>query len=47
MMSSYQTGTRRGRTDAARLLGGASDAQPSGDAASRPTDPRRDLTGCR
>ncbi|MGW4501707.1 hypothetical protein ACWENR_24240 [Micromonospora sp. NPDC004336] len=23
MMSSYQTGTRRGRTDAARLLGGA------------------------
>ena len=26
MMSSYQTGTRRGRTDAARLLGGASDA---------------------
>ncbi|MGC4880465.1 nitrate- and nitrite sensing domain-containing protein [Micromonospora sp. DT43] len=29
MMSSYQTGTRRGRTDAARLLGGASDASPS------------------
>ncbi|MFF0252505.1 nitrate- and nitrite sensing domain-containing protein [Micromonospora zamorensis] len=29
MMSSYQTGTRRGRTDAARLLGGASDAQPA------------------
>ncbi|MET8323928.1 nitrate- and nitrite sensing domain-containing protein [Micromonospora sp. NPDC005189] len=26
MMSSYQTGTRRGRTDAARLLGGASGA---------------------
>ncbi|MGW5578779.1 nitrate- and nitrite sensing domain-containing protein [Micromonospora chokoriensis] len=26
MMSSYQTGTRRGRTDAARLLGGASAA---------------------
>ena len=23
MMSSYQSGTRRGRTDAARLLGGA------------------------
>ncbi|WP_405430869.1 nitrate- and nitrite sensing domain-containing protein [Micromonospora sp. NBC_00617] len=30
MMSSYQTGTRRGRTDAARLLGGASDASASG-----------------
>ncbi|MBM0234706.1 nitrate- and nitrite sensing domain-containing protein [Micromonospora sp. STR1_7] len=29
MMSSYQTGTRRGRTDAARLLGGASNAPPS------------------
>ncbi|MET8234791.1 nitrate- and nitrite sensing domain-containing protein [Micromonospora sp. NPDC005298] len=29
MMSSYQTGTRRGRTDAARLLGGASDAHPA------------------
>ncbi|GAA2195178.1 nitrate- and nitrite sensing domain-containing protein [Micromonospora lupini] len=29
MMSSYQTGTRRGRTDAARLLGGASDASSS------------------
>ncbi|MEU8333477.1 nitrate- and nitrite sensing domain-containing protein [Micromonospora sp. NPDC048839] len=29
MMSSYQTGTRRGRTDAARLLGGASDAPPT------------------
>ncbi|MFF5179908.1 nitrate- and nitrite sensing domain-containing protein [Micromonospora sp. NPDC000316] len=28
MMSSYQSGTRRGRTDAARLLGGASDASP-------------------
>ncbi|WP_422735880.1 nitrate- and nitrite sensing domain-containing protein [Micromonospora sp. WMMD729] len=28
MMSSYQTGTRRGRTDAARLLGGASGATP-------------------
>ncbi|WP_262286238.1 nitrate- and nitrite sensing domain-containing protein [Micromonospora sp. MA102] len=26
MMSSYQSGTRRGRTDAARLLGGAHDA---------------------
>ncbi|MER7891173.1 nitrate- and nitrite sensing domain-containing protein [Micromonospora sp. NPDC094482] len=26
MMSSYQTGTRRGRTDAARLLGGAGEA---------------------
>lgn len=31
MMSSYQTGTRRGRTDAARLLGGpAGDAEPAG-----------------
>ncbi|MDG4782623.1 nitrate- and nitrite sensing domain-containing protein [Micromonospora sp. WMMD961] len=29
MMSSYQTGTRRGRTDAARLLGGASGASPA------------------
>ncbi|MGA4730305.1 nitrate- and nitrite sensing domain-containing protein [Micromonospora taraxaci] len=29
MMSSYQTGTRRGRTDAARLLGGASGAPPA------------------
>ncbi|MEH1169482.1 nitrate- and nitrite sensing domain-containing protein [Micromonospora sp. CPCC 205539] len=29
MMSSYQTGTRRGRTDAARLLGGGSGAQPA------------------
>ncbi|MGQ5264924.1 nitrate- and nitrite sensing domain-containing protein [Micromonospora sp. ZYX-F-536] len=28
MMSSYQTGTRRGRTDAARLLGGGSGAPP-------------------
>ncbi|MGC4750076.1 nitrate- and nitrite sensing domain-containing protein [Micromonospora sp. DT201] len=28
MMSSYQTGTRRGRTDAARLLGGAPEAAP-------------------
>ncbi|MFG1890943.1 nitrate- and nitrite sensing domain-containing protein [Micromonospora sp. NPDC049051] len=27
MMSSYQTGTRRGRTDAARLLGGAGDSR--------------------
>ncbi|MFG1652640.1 nitrate- and nitrite sensing domain-containing protein [Micromonospora sp. NPDC049275] len=36
MMSSYQTGTRRGRTDAARLLGGASDASPS--ATPEPTD---------
>jgi hypothetical protein len=27
MMSSYQTGTRRGRTDAARLLGGAGDGR--------------------
>ncbi|MFF0231011.1 nitrate- and nitrite sensing domain-containing protein [Micromonospora sp. NPDC005254] len=36
MMSSYQTGTRRGRTDAARLLGGASDASSSG--TSEPTD---------
>ncbi|TDC63951.1 sensor histidine kinase [Micromonospora sp. KC207] len=32
MMSSYQTGTRRGRTDAARLLGGAGDGEPIGDA---------------
>ncbi|EEP70731.1 histidine kinase [Micromonospora sp. ATCC 39149] len=32
MMSSYQTGTRRGRTDAARLLGGAGDGEPTGDA---------------
>ncbi|GAB3940219.1 hypothetical protein GCM10027614_23540 [Micromonospora vulcania] len=29
MMSSYQTGTRRGRTDAARLIGGASGAPPA------------------
>ncbi|MEU4338535.1 nitrate- and nitrite sensing domain-containing protein [Micromonospora lupini] len=36
MMSSYQTGTRRGRTDAARLLGGASDASSS--ATPEPTD---------
>ncbi|MEU7754798.1 nitrate- and nitrite sensing domain-containing protein [Micromonospora sp. NPDC049101] len=36
MMSSYQTGTRRGRTDAARLLGGASDGPPTG--TSEPTD---------
>ncbi|MET8045181.1 nitrate- and nitrite sensing domain-containing protein [Micromonospora sp. NPDC005215] len=36
MMSSYQTGTRRGRTDAARLLGGAPGAPPTG--ASEPTD---------
>ncbi|MGY0006925.1 nitrate- and nitrite sensing domain-containing protein, partial [Micromonospora sp. I033] len=28
MMSSYQSGTRRGRTDAARLLGGAHEAGP-------------------
>ncbi|WP_431913499.1 nitrate- and nitrite sensing domain-containing protein [Micromonospora carbonacea] len=44
MMSSYQRGTRRGRTDAARLLGGAGGAEPaggSGDAADghrRPED---------
>ncbi|MEU8184527.1 nitrate- and nitrite sensing domain-containing protein [Micromonospora sp. NPDC049044] len=36
MMSSYQTGTRRGRTDAARLLGGAPGAPPT--EASEPTD---------
>ncbi|MFC8845227.1 MULTISPECIES: nitrate- and nitrite sensing domain-containing protein [unclassified Micromonospora] len=30
MMSSYQSGTRRGRTDAARLLGGAGGAEPTG-----------------
>ncbi|GAB3188519.1 signal transduction histidine kinase [Micromonospora palomenae] len=30
MMSSYQTGTRRGRTDAARLLGGAATGARSG-----------------
>ncbi|WP_446210510.1 nitrate- and nitrite sensing domain-containing protein [Micromonospora sp. IBSANI012] len=30
-MSSYQTGTRRGRTDAARLLGGAATGARSGD----------------
>ncbi|WP_410815132.1 nitrate- and nitrite sensing domain-containing protein [Micromonospora sp. 067-2] len=36
MMSSYQTGTRRGRTDAARLLGGASGAPEA--AAPEPTD---------
>ncbi|MFF5057264.1 nitrate- and nitrite sensing domain-containing protein [Micromonospora sp. NPDC000663] len=29
MMSSYQTGTRRGRTDAARLLGGGAGTPPS------------------
>ncbi|MEU5965756.1 nitrate- and nitrite sensing domain-containing protein [Micromonospora parva] len=34
MMSSYQTGTRRGRTDAARLLGGA-----SGTPAATPSEP--------
>ncbi|MER7475584.1 hypothetical protein ABT351_33515, partial [Micromonospora sp. NPDC000018] len=28
MMSSYQSGTRRGRTDAARLLGGAGGGRP-------------------
>ncbi|MEW2432375.1 nitrate- and nitrite sensing domain-containing protein [Micromonospora sp. NPDC047644] len=37
MMSSYQTGTRRGRTDAARLLGGASGA-PATTTPSEPTD---------
>ncbi|WP_406071436.1 nitrate- and nitrite sensing domain-containing protein [Micromonospora sp. NBC_01638] len=36
MMSSYQTGTRRGRTDAARLLGGASGAPAA--APPEPTD---------
>jgi signal transduction histidine kinase len=36
MMSSYQTGTRRGRTDAARLLGGASGAPAA--APAEPTD---------
>ncbi|MET8310982.1 nitrate- and nitrite sensing domain-containing protein [Micromonospora sp. NPDC005173] len=36
MMSSYQTGTQRGRTDAARLLGGASGAPPA--ATPEPTD---------
>ncbi|WCN79806.1 sensor histidine kinase [Micromonospora sp. LH3U1] len=36
MMSSYQTGTRRGRTDAARLLGGASGAPAA--APDEPTD---------
>ncbi|RLP89169.1 nitrate- and nitrite sensing domain-containing protein [Micromonospora sp. CV4] len=35
MMSSYQSGTRRGRTDAARLLGGPSGAPP---ATPEPTD---------
>jgi hypothetical protein len=30
MMSSYQTGTRRGRTDAARLLGGPGARSDSG-----------------
>ncbi|MFC4017679.1 nitrate- and nitrite sensing domain-containing protein [Micromonospora sp. GCM10011542] len=29
MMSSYQTGTRRGRTDAAKLIGGAAGAPPA------------------
>ncbi|MEU4717968.1 hypothetical protein AB0F73_30580, partial [Micromonospora purpureochromogenes] len=33
MMSSYQTGTRRGRTDAARLLGGAATGARSGNGA--------------
>lgn len=37
MMSSYQTGTRRGRTDAARLLGGASGA-PAAATPAEPTD---------
>ncbi|MEU8020551.1 nitrate- and nitrite sensing domain-containing protein [Micromonospora parva] len=36
MMSSYQTGTRRGRTDAARLLGGASGTPTA--TPSEPTD---------
>ncbi|WP_030491538.1 nitrate- and nitrite sensing domain-containing protein [Micromonospora chokoriensis] len=36
MMSSYQTGTRRGRTDAARLVGGASGA-PAAES-TEPTD---------
>ncbi|MEU4556111.1 signal transduction histidine kinase [Micromonospora violae] len=36
MMSSYQTGTRRGRTDAARLLGGGSGAPAA--TPSEPTD---------
>ncbi|SCF01650.1 Signal transduction histidine kinase [Micromonospora coriariae] len=36
MMSSYQSGTRRGRTDAARLVGGASGAPPA--ATPEPTD---------
>ncbi|MGW3607365.1 sensor histidine kinase [Micromonospora sp. NPDC005161] len=36
MMSSYQSGTRRGRTDAARLLDGASGAPPA--ETSEPTD---------
>ncbi|MBQ0906306.1 nitrate- and nitrite sensing domain-containing protein [Micromonospora sp. U21] len=36
MMSSYQSGTRRGRTDAARLLGGSSGAPPA--ATPEPTD---------
>ncbi|MGC4854845.1 nitrate- and nitrite sensing domain-containing protein [Micromonospora sp. DT4] len=38
MMSSYQTGTRRGRTDASRLLGGASGATPE------PTDEESQAT---
>ncbi|MCX5066180.1 nitrate- and nitrite sensing domain-containing protein [Micromonospora lupini] len=42
MMSSYQTGTRRGRTDAARLLGGASDASSS--ATPEPTDEESQAT---
>ncbi|MEO3774900.1 nitrate- and nitrite sensing domain-containing protein [Micromonospora sp. B9E7] len=40
MMSSYQTGTRRGRTDAARLLGGASGASPAATPESSDEDPQ-------
>jgi hypothetical protein len=40
MMSSYQTGTRRGRTDAARLLGGASGTPAATPSESTDEDPQ-------
>ncbi|TNH24523.1 HAMP domain-containing protein [Micromonospora orduensis] len=42
MMSSYQTGTRRGRTDAARLLGGGAGTPPS--ATPEPSDEDQQAT---
>ncbi|SIN07504.1 sensor histidine kinase [Micromonospora cremea] len=40
MMSSYQSGTRRGRTDAARLIGGTSGAPPAATPDPTDEDPR-------